>query len=434
MEGVLDLRYSLEVNGLPTQPPRRSRWPLIVRSRWIPLLTCALLFGFSLGSADGDEQNKADETYNVALFTGSEKNVLFWDLFAEFMRVAGKDLGLELEVFYAEGNRNKMRSQIREVCRRSKKPDAIVVQSFKRNGPSCLKIAERNKVPIFLVNAGLTGLTDQQKAAIGKPGEKLKYWIGEMYPDDQDAGYQLANALIDEALKDPKRLGPDGRVHVIGLNGVVYDGASIERAAGLKKAIEERSDVATLDQLVPADWDQADAQFRCKVLHRRYPNASVIWCASDPMALGAIEAMRQRGKAPGTDVFIGGVDAIDRGTMDLIDAGTLSASVGGHYMDGGWVVVLLYDYFHRVDISGKGVRRLSQMTLVTKSNLDEYRPGLEKSTWETTDFRRFSHHHHPELKDYQFSLGATATASSSEKPSTGDNGENASKDDDRKIE
>ena len=394
----------------------------------LPPLLCLLISGFALGRVESDETNEGYKNYKVALFTGSEKNVPFWELFADFMRAAGKDLGIELEVHYAEGSRTEMAAQILGVCTRSDKPDAIVVQGFKRGGLNSLQIAEENEVPVFLVNAGLT---DKQTAESGRPGEKLKYWIGEMLPNDYDAGKLLANALIDEARKDPQRLGPDGRVHVIGLNGVVSDGASVQRESGLKDAIAERREEAELHQVISADWEQDLAERRCRFLHRRYPEATVIWCASDRMAAGAIDAVRKRGLTPGEDVIIGGVDATPDAKR-LIEDGTLEATVGGHFMEGGWVTVLLYDYFHNPELIP--IHLDSPMMLVTRKELDDYRAMINPSTWEQTDFRQFSRFHHPELKSYQFGLKALLTGKPNKTPSSSAQEEKDLKEDDRNTE
>ncbi len=431
LEGVFVLHDSSKVTGLPSRRLAPLRGTHIPGYRAvIRLLLYLLVLGVSPAIAEADESPQTDESYSVWLFTGSEKDNPFWKLFVDFMEEATKDLGIELEVFYAEGDRNAMVGKISNVCQRANKPKAIVVHSFKFNGLNSLEVANRFKVPVFLVNAGLT---DEQKQEIGEPRTKLKYWIGEMLPDDEVAGYRLANELIDEALKDPKRLDSEGRVHVIGLNGVVSDGASIQRVAGLEKAIAERSDEAVLDQVVAADWEQELAHSRCRILKRRYPDASVIWSASDHMAAGAIEAMRDRKQIPGKDVIIGGVDASPE-AMELIEQGTLHATIGGHFMDGGWVAVLLHDYLRGLELNQIPTHPASQMELVTRDNLANYQATLTPSTWKRTDFRKLSRFHHPKLEEYEFGLNALANDSPTDVPSTPSREEDASKEDDRKNE
>ncbi len=334
-----------------------------------------------------DEPADGKAEHRVVFFTGSGPDSPFWELFIEFMEAASSDLGITIEVNLSHDNRNKMVSEVRRICEADDKPDAIIIHSFKRTGPILLDIANRNKVPVFMVNSGLTG---EQEKKVGEPRERLRHWIGVMLPDDFQAGYDLAIALIDEARKDPKRLAPDGRVHVIGLSGVASDTAASEREKGLLKAIGDRSD-AVLDQVVQADWIRSRAERRCRVLYRRYPHASVVWAASDDMAAGAINAIEDLGRTPGKEVIIGGIDA----TLEAIENiekenPSMFATVGGHFMEGGWVAVLLHDYFKGFDMTRLPRQFDSPMTLVTRENLDMFESLLNEDLWELADFRQLS--------------------------------------------
>lgn len=370
----------------PTRDANPLRSPYVVGFR--RLLILALMFSLGLPS----DFSRADETppqptdLSIVLFTPRDRDDHFWKLFVSFMTEVAKDLNIHLEVKYARGSRRLMTTQIREVCWRDAKPDAVVFQSFKRGGPTFLKIADRSQVPAMLINAGLN---PQQSEAVGQPRSQLSYWIGELLPNDFGAGFQLANALIDQAMKNDSLLGEDGKVHVIGLNGVVSDTASVERLAGLVEAIDRRKDHAVLDQVVSADWDQQLARKRCRVLHRRHPQASVVWTASDPMAIGAIDATHDRGLKPGQDVIIGGVDATPE-AMDMIQQGVMFATVGGHVMDGGWATVLLNDFLRGVDLKNIPKHYLSPMKLITPTNVQQYRVVFEQATWKEADFQKYS--------------------------------------------
>jgi hypothetical protein len=122
------------------------------------------------------------------------------------------------------------------------------------------------------------------------------------------------------------------------------------------------------------------------------------------MANGAIEAMQKQGIVPGKDVIIGGVDATPQ-AMELIDQGVLHATVGGHFLEGGWVVVLLHDYLHGVDFADLGTHFESHMTLVTRKNLEAYRANLDPATWSQWDFRQLSRLYSPDRKDYALDIG-----------------------------
>ena len=375
-------------------------------------VTCLLCCACSAGQPQDREKPKTSQ-YHVAMFCGSDADNPFWTLFADFMRVAGKDLGIKVDINFTSGNREEMIKRIRNACDAPDKPDAIVVQGFKKNGLNCLRIANEYMTPVFTVNSGLT---KEEAQSLNDSREELPFWIGELLPDDKGAGYQLAIELINQA-RARNLQAPDGKIHVIGLNGTVSDGASIERLAGLNQAIAECSEFAVLDQAISADWSREKARSRGRILHRRYPEAAVVWCASDLMAAGAIDGMKERGKAPGDDIIVGGVDASSQ-AMDLIEKDLLGATIGGHFKDGGWVLLLLYDYFNQVELRAgkKPARYKSAMQLVTAAKLGKFKDAVNPENWQRIDFRQFSRHDHPEREAYPFESGIAQQANSESPP------------------
>ncbi len=97
---------------------------------------------------------------------------------------------------------------------------------------------------------------------------KLNYWIGHMYPDDLQAGYDLAQNLFDKSRKAGK-YGSDGKIHVVGLSGSRDSTATIKRNQGLLKAAEETSDVI-LHQIFWTRWDENYAESIIKDIFYHY--------------------------------------------------------------------------------------------------------------------------------------------------------------------
>jgi hypothetical protein len=152
------------------------------------------------------------------------------------------------------------------------------------------------------------------------------------------------------------------------------------------------------------------------------------------MAEGAIEAMSERGLEPGFDVILGGVDASPE-AIELIKAGKLAATIGGHFQDGGRVAVLLYDYLHGVELKkGTPARYMSEMNLVTQDNSAKYEADVDPESWKRIDFHRYSRHDHPELKKYWFEPEATPPANSTATPTALPPGNAASSNDKRNHE
>ena len=333
--------------------------------------------------------------HRIDLFTPWEKGDLFWGQLADFMKAATDDLGMRLEVHYAHGSRRKMKEQVQEATAGESPPDALVVLSFQKSGPELLQIAEENKIPVFLINAGVD--TEELKG----PRVVLKHWVGEILPDDESAGFDLANVLVDAALKAGKA-GKDGKVDIVALGGTYrFAGPAVRRENGLLRALKLRDD-ATLKRIVPAHWKRSIAREKFFQLHIIYPEVSVYWAANDQIALGVMDASAELG----LDIISGGVDWTSK-ALELIEAGRLTASLGGHFMEGGWAAVLLYDWFHGRDFAEETVAFRSRMGLLTKDTVGAYKRSFQgKGGWDKIDFRKFSKVLNPEVGSYAFGFEA----------------------------
>ncbi|HEY9164314.1 MAG TPA: ABC transporter substrate-binding protein [Magnetovibrio sp.] len=340
-----------------------------------------------------------DAPIRVAFFNPQNADDPFWQPVDRFMRAAAHDLNIEVTTYVARHDRATMLQQVREAVSGPVKPDFIVFKNFKSNAPEVLKIAQEYGVKSFMFNAGLT---HEERILNGGPREHYSNWIGQMLPGDELAGYNLASALIRRA-RDLKLVNADGKIVMAGLTGNLSDSAAIERNLGLGRALEENPDVSFV-QLVPARWDHDEARQKTDGLFHRYADISVVWAANDPMALGAIKAAEQAGLQPGKTFITGGVDW-NPPALQAVKDGALFTSIGGHFMEGGWVMVLLHDYVHGFDFAQDGgAARFSEMAMLTTENIDRYRVKFLNEDWDRVDFSIFSRVKNPKQKAYDFGL------------------------------
>ena len=89
------------------------------------------------------------------------------------------------------------------------------------------------------------------------------------------------------------------------------------------------------------------------------------------MALGAMDAAIARGRKPGKDIFIGGLNWSAE-ALERVQDGKMVASIGGHFMQGGWAMVLIHDYHMGRDFADLGVEFTAPMTVIDQSNVAEY--------------------------------------------------------------
>src|SRR4029079_3192904 len=149
------------------------------------------------------------------------------------------------------------------------------------------------------------------------------------------------------------------------------------------QAIAENAD-AVLHEVVPANWESERASSETARLLDRHPGLTVVWSASDGMAQAAAETIRAAGKVPGKDVLVGGIDWAPF-AFDEVRRGTFAASVGGHFLDGAWALVLLHDHHRRP--SGT-IRAKTQLARMPRDAVDIYERVFAGRR--DVDFSRFS--------------------------------------------
>ncbi len=151
-------------------------------------------------------------------------------------------------------------------------------------------------------------------------------------------------------------------------------------------------------------WSREKAYLQTQGVLRQYPGLSVIWVANDPLALGALNAVREIGKIPGKDVMIGGLNWDLPALLEVRDGG-LVVSVGGHFMTGGWALILLHDYFHGRDFAEIGTElQLPLFSSLDRQRVINYLDVFGDGDWSKIDFRSFSKVFNPDLSRYDFSL------------------------------
>jgi ABC-type sugar transport system substrate-binding protein len=337
---------------------------------------------------------RANTRPRIAFFM--PRNDAFWKQAASFARAVGEDLQLDLDIYPGNNDSKDYIESIKQTLESSKRPDGILFKNFDNSGPKIIRLAEQNKVVSINFDEALS---ESDAIKMGKPREKYKYWLGQFTCDDEEAGFNLANVLIDQA-KAKGLVDRQGRVQIVAIAGNPYEGTSTDRITGLQIALAQRKD-ALLNEVVAAYWKEPRGQERLREVLHRYPQTSVIWAANDGMPLGASRAARKLGKIPNQDLILGGVGTIAEGMKALID-GDIGASIGGNYMAGGWSIILLYDYLHGLDFATESaVMRLSLHTF-NQVNMTSFVARLGYGEWGRVNFSRFSKWENQQLLKYPF--------------------------------
>lgn len=346
----------------------------------------------------------ADRPIRVTFLSPSPPELYpFWNDFVDFLWAAAASLDTDLTVLPAR-DRFGVLDNARKVLSGPEKPDYIMYIYQAEISREVLRLAEEAGVKSLIVN---TDIIPSERLNVGKPRKRFLQWIGHISPDDELASRHLTERLLASA-KEMKLEDVGGNIHTLGIGADRETTAAIYREAGFNDVLRRHPEIV-LDRLVLCKWDRKIARDKTALLLRIYPHTRMIWAVNDATAMGSLDAMREHGLEPGRDAVIGGIDWSPEG-IEAVEEGEMVATIGGHFMDGGWGLVMLYDYHHGKDFAPYGASMRSQMRLLDRDNMQKYVPVLTRENWKKIDFRRFTQVHNPNFTQYDFSPDSAVEA------------------------
>ncbi len=192
----------------------------------------------------------------------------------------------------SEGDSAKQLSQIQSILATSGECTVLNVDANEAAiVPAIVKEVERS---------GAWLVTQWNKPDAVSPESSGSHWVAHMSVDGVPQGYDTAKALFEE-------MGGTG--NIVALQGILDNPPAQERFAGLQKALKEYPGITLLaDQT--AEWDRTTAQDVTQTWLTKYGNKiDGVWTASDDMALGALEALKNAGLGAGK-VPVSGIDGL----------------------------------------------------------------------------------------------------------------------------
>lgn len=257
------------------------------------------------------ERTAGAETPRVALVMKALTNPFFQTMQAgaeAYAKEHGVDLtcvGIEKETD-VEQQIQQVRSMIR------KDVQAIVIAPADSKAlVSVLKQAQDEGIHVVNIDNRLDAEAMAQKELTGVP------FVGP----DNFKGAKKAGDYLAAALK--KRGGKGAKTFLIGgIKGVANADA---RWDGFQAAMKEAGLTITAENY--ADWDRTRAREQVDALLNEHPDVAGILCANDMMALGALAAVKQKGKVG--QVLIVGYDNLEE-MQEAIRAGEVLATVEQH--------------------------------------------------------------------------------------------------------
>lgn len=370
----------------------------IVRTGLLPMMRC---LGFALVALLPCMVHSAP--IKVTFINPGRSDETFWVMVSDAMRAAASDLDVELTVHYAERNRVRMRELGLAAAGRPEETDYLIVVNEEQYGTEIVEAADAHGLKTIML---LNDLTEEQKRVFGHARSDHPHWIGSITPDNRTAGWEMAIAITHAAVE---RYGRQRPVRVFALAGDRTTPASIERTGGLLDAVgSEQFDAPFLDRIVYANW-RADEAYRLTSRYLEWSEprgqtAPAIWAANDPIAFGAMRALREHGLRPGMDVFVAGLNW-SSGAVALVDSDEMVLTHGGHFLGGAWVIVLLRDYHEGYDFAVDGDPNVRfPMMAIERSNVERFAAVLGDEDWDKIDFAAFSRSRGEAEPGYRFTL------------------------------
>ncbi len=389
---------------------REISWRGRSSARLFATINCMALLLVACAGALTCANALARERLDVVFLNPGKTGETYWDMVSEAMCAAATQLDVNLETVRSERNHQAMRRLGLEIVGRTKPPDYLILVNEEAAATPIIEAANKAGVKTFLLSSAFAGAEAQK---YGEPRTKLPNWIGSLEPDMRAAGERMARGLI-EAVRVSPGFSSDGKIHLLGLAGDDRTSSSIARTQAFAAYAASRSDVV-VDRLLQTNWNAAEAE----TLTDRYltwaEHAGIrpagVWAATDPIAHGAIEAIKKRGLVPGADIGVVGLDWSPDG-LGKVEAGEMISTDGGHFLGGAWSIVMLRDYADGCDFARQGAARTFPMASVDRSNVSDAEKLVLRRRYDRVDFSEFLASGRRACGVYDFSLDAVLRAAS----------------------
>ncbi len=323
-------------------------------------------------AASAQDSVQPGEPLHIVVFTPTSAGNTYWPEVHRVMSDAQAALNVVLTIHeFDVGDRfNKAEQGIR-ILRTEPVPDGAIFSVAYGQAEPLMEVAEELDIPFFLHGPLFP---EELESLGGGPRRTYAHWIGYFHEDEEEKGYLLARELISAAAAAAAaaatdRRGPEPTIRIVGVSGDSTWYGTTLREEGLRRAVREAPH-ARLLQVVPTRWTQGEGRTMTTRLLSRYSDVTVVWSASDQLALGAAEALRRADLRPGEDAFTGGLDLSLVG-LEAVRRGSLTATVAAPTSMWARILTYLHDYLRGNDFADEvGTEILIAPEVATASTVD----------------------------------------------------------------
>ena len=238
-----------------------------------------------------------------------------------FQEAVAKALNIKLTVIADEGTEESNIAAMESIM--ALNPDGVLFDPITSTaGIRDAALLEENKIP---------GVTQDRLVVPNIHDYEGEYLIAAATINTENWGYQMMKALIDQgskniaAIMDPK--------------GVL----TVEQAwEGALKVVSEHPEV----KIIQESWQQKGREKGMETMERylaAYDTGEIdgVYVFGSTTALGALYAIEQANRQ--NEIIVSTCD-IDNDVATMIKEGRLASSMDGHWMLGGYGLIMLHDY------------------------------------------------------------------------------------------
>ena len=337
-------------------------WPGVLAGSLIAVLVGGCASTTSTGNASAAASAPARVSIGVVVPT---LNAQFWTNYVAFMKKGADELGVDLTVLNADNKPDQMASQLEELT--AKKVNGIITDAY---------------------------ISDLQPQDPSMPN-----YLAFVGPSDETAGFQMAEALIAAT-----PAGSDGKKHIAVVDGTPGTSVAIDRHTGLQRSLAQHPDVVVAGT-VNGNFVQDTSQTAFASLYQGQPEIKGVWCANGGTATGVMTAIKNAGKTPGKDIMVVAMD-LNPENVTAVKNGELLFDIGGHWLQGGFALVMMYDYLHGLPITASQANVKLELLPLTKDKVAQFEKDFPNGQ-PVYDFKQHSRVYNPSAPPATFNLSYT---------------------------
>jgi simple sugar transport system substrate-binding protein len=309
----------------------------------------------------------------------------FWTNYVDFMKTGAKELGIDLVVLNADNKPDQMVKSLEDLV--AQKVDGIIFTPYWATAARGMTLAKEANIPVILTDS---------YADFGPQTPRFPNYLAFIGPSDEDAGAQMAESLFAAMKPDAK-----GKKVIGVVNGTAGTSVAIDRRKGLARALKAHPEVVVAGE-VDGNFVRDTSQTVFESLYQGHPDIKGVWAANGGTATGVMAALKTAGKQPGTDVLVVAMD-LNPENVAAVKKGDLLFDIGGHWLQGGFALVTMYDALKGKPIPKDSANVKLALLPLTKARVAQFEADFPGGV-PPYDFKKHSRAYTPAAKPAAFEM------------------------------